>query len=81
MYYACMPNVQIRNVSDDVHALLQRKAELAGQSLQQFLHAQLAALAATPTLEELVVRITSRDLGRVSTASAVSALDDERAGR
>jgi hypothetical protein len=46
-----MPNVQIREVPDDVHAALVRKAELAGQSLQQYLSAQLARLAVTPTTE------------------------------
>ena len=44
-----MPNVQIREVPDDVHNELVRRAELAGQSLQQYLSAQLASIAATPT--------------------------------
>jgi plasmid stability protein len=32
-----MRNVLIRDVPDDVHAELQRRAEDAGQSLQQYL--------------------------------------------
>jgi len=42
-----MPNVQIREVPDDVHNELVRRAERAGQSLQQYLSAQLASIAAT----------------------------------
>ncbi|TPW09530.1 MAG: hypothetical protein FD127_4116, partial [Acidimicrobiaceae bacterium] len=32
-----MPNVQVRDVPVEVHEALVRRAELAGQSLQQFL--------------------------------------------
>ena len=81
MYNACMPNVQIREVPDDVHAALVRRAELAGQSLQQYLAAQLAAIVATPTIDEMIARIEGRPKGRVSRASAIAALQDERARR
>lgn len=47
--HACMPNVQVRNVPEDVHEALVRRAEQAGQSLQQFLAAQLSLIASTPT--------------------------------
>ena len=49
-----MPNVQIREVPDDVHEALVRKAELAGQSLQQYLSAQLVVIASTPTVDEVL---------------------------
>ena len=52
MYNACMPNVQIREVPEDVHNELVRRAELAGQSLQQYLSAQLTAMVATPTIDD-----------------------------
>ncbi len=81
MYYACMPSVQIREVPDDVHAALVRRAELAGQSLQQYLTAQLAALVATPTIEEMIARIEARPKGRLSRNNAIAALQDERARR
>ena len=81
MYSACMPNVQVRDVPDDVHAALVRRAELAGQSLQQFLAAQLATIAATPTIEDILGRIEERPKGRLSAASAIEAIDDERARR
>jgi antitoxin FitA len=81
MYIACMPNVQIREVPDDVHQALVRRAEVAGQSLQQYLAAQLAAIVATPTIDELIARIEARPKGRLSRESAKAALQDERARR
>lgn len=81
MYDACMPNVQIREVPDEVHNELIRRAQLAGQSLQQYLSAQLAAMVATPTLDDVIARIEHRPKGRLSRADAVSAITDERARR
>lgn len=81
MYNACMPNVQIREVPDDVHNELVRRAERAGQSLQQYLSAQLASIAATPTLDDVLERIEKRSKGHLSKADAVYALEDERARR
>jgi plasmid stability protein len=78
MYTACMPNVQVRDVPDDVHAALVRRAEQAGQSLQQYLAAQLATLAATPTLEEILARIEQRSGGHLTAADSVAALQAER---
>ncbi|MFV0526654.1 MAG: FitA-like ribbon-helix-helix domain-containing protein [Acidimicrobiales bacterium] len=76
-----MPNVQVRDVPDDVHEALVRRAELAGQSLQQFLAAQLARIAATPSIDEIIDRIENRETGRLSAASAIDAINDERARR
>jgi antitoxin FitA len=76
-----MPNVQVRNVPDDVHQTLVRRAERAGQSLQQFLAGQLAAIAAAPTLDEVLDRIERRPKGRLSPSDAIEAVDAERARR
>jgi hypothetical protein len=76
-----MPNVQIRDVPEEVHEALVRRAELAGQSLQQFLAAQIAAIAATPTLDEMLDRIDRRPKGRLSRRDAIAAVDAERARR
>lgn len=81
MYSACMPNVQVRDVPEEVHAALVRRAELAGQSLQQYLAAQLTALAVTPTLDEMLDRIAQRRKGRLSRRDALAAVEDERARR
>ena len=81
MYYACMPNVQIRDVPDDVHAALVRRAERAGQSLQQYLAARLAEIASAPTLEEVLDRIEVRPKGRLSRGDVIDTLTVDRARR
>jgi hypothetical protein len=78
MYSACMPHVQVRDVPQQVHEALVRRAELAGQSLQQFLAAELAKLAATPSLDDVLDRIEARRKGRFSTADTVDAIRVER---
>lgn len=78
---ASMPNVLVRDLPDDVHARLQQRAEAAGQSLQQYLTAQLSRLAAAPTLDEVLARIGERTGGRVGFEAAVSDLDDARSER
>jgi hypothetical protein len=79
MHNACIPNVQIRDVPPEVHEALLRRAEAAGQSLQQYLAAQLAAIAATPTIDEIFDRIERRPKGRLSASEAIAAIDTERA--
>ena len=81
MYDACMTNVQVRDVPPEVHEALVRRAALAGQSLQQYLTAQLTRLAATPTLDEVLDRIERRSKGRLSTAQVLDSLEAERARR
>jgi antitoxin FitA len=75
-----MPNVLIRELPEDVHAELQRRANAAGQSLQQFLFAELTNLAQTPTLDDVLDRISRHRAGTVGLATAVNDLDEERRG-
>ena len=76
-----MPNVLVRDLPDDVHASLQRRAEAAGQSLQQFLSTELTRLASTPTMDDVLERISRRHGGRVGLDRAVADLDEERGPR
>lgn len=76
-----MPNVQVRNVPDDVHNTLVRRAERAGQSLQKFLAAQLAQIAWTPTVDDVLDRLERRQLEQLSAEEVTAVLDEERAGR
>lgn len=76
-----MPNVQIRDVPEAVHGELVRRAEMAGQSLQQYLSGQLAAIAAVPSADEVWSRIERRSKGRLSSADVIDVLADERARR
>ncbi len=68
----------VRDLPDDVHASLQRRAEAAGQSLQHYLATELTRLASTPTMNEVLDRITRRRGGRIGLDTAISDLDDER---
>jgi plasmid stability protein len=76
-----MVNVLVRDVPEDVHAALLRRAERRGQSLQQFLAGELRRLASRPALAEVPDRIDSREEGRVGLAQAVDDLSAERPGR
>jgi plasmid stability protein len=76
-----VPNVLVRDLPDDVHAQLQRRAEAAGQSLQQYLTTELTRLATAPTMTEVLERIGRRRGGRVGLETAVVDLRDERTRR
>jgi hypothetical protein len=76
-----MPNVLVRDVPDEVHAALQRRAEQRGQSLQQYLAGELKRLADKPSLQEVLERIEGRRGGRVGFQQAVEDLSEERARR
>lgn len=76
-----MPNLLVRDVPDDVHAALQRRAERRGQSLQQFLSAELLRLADRPSIDEVLDRIERRRGGRVGLRQAAEDLSEGRDGR
>jgi hypothetical protein len=76
-----MPNLLVRDVPDDVHAGLQRRAERRGQSLQQFLISELRGLAERPAVDEVLGRIERRRGGRVGLAQAADDLAEGRARR
>lgn len=46
--------------------------------LQQYLAAQLATIAATPTLDEMIHRIELSPKGRLPRRDAIEAIDAER---
>jgi hypothetical protein len=56
-----MANIQIRGVPQDVHRRLKSQAALAGQSLNEYLLAQLSDTAGLPTWPELIERIRQRE--------------------
>ncbi len=76
-----MPSIQVKDVPDDVHATLRRRAAAAGQSLQEYLLAQLIEEAATPTLDEVLDRACGRAGGHVDLRSSVAAVRSDRDGR
>jgi antitoxin FitA len=76
-----MPNVLVRDVPEEVHAALARRAESRGQSLQQYLAGELRRLAERPGMEEVLDRIGRHRGGRVGLAQAAQDLAEERSGR
>jgi plasmid stability protein len=73
-----MPNVLVRDVPDNVHSQLQRRADQRGQSLQQYLAGELRRLAERPTMDEVLARIALRRGGRVGFDQALVDLASER---
>jgi hypothetical protein len=73
-----MPNLLVRDVPEDVHAALQRRAERRGQSLQQFLAGELRRLAERPSVDEVLDRIEGRTGGQVGLEQAADDLAEER---
>lgn len=73
-----MPSIQVKDVPDDVHATLRRRAAAAGKSLQEYLLERLTEEASTPTLDEVLTRAGGRAGGRAPMRAAVRAV---RAGR
>jgi len=76
-----MPNILVRDLPDDVHAALQRRAEQRGQSLQQYLTTELRRLAEKPTLQDVLARIEQRNGGEVGLQQSVDDIAEERSRR
>jgi antitoxin FitA len=57
-----MPSITIRNVPPDARDELAARAARAGQSLQEFLRAELIELARRPDAEALVATVRARKL-------------------
>lgn len=73
-----MPNVLVRDLPEEVHATLQRRAVQRGQSLQQYLAGELKRLAERPSLDEVLERIERHRDGQVGLGQAVEDLTEER---
>jgi antitoxin FitA len=76
-----MPSIQIKNVPDDVHRVLRRRAAAAGQSLQEYLLAELSRRAATPTAEEFFASRWRRKGGSADPRAVAAGIRAERDGR
>ncbi len=76
-----MPHVLVRDVPDDVHAALQRKAQYHHQSLQQYLAVELRHLAERRSISEVLDEVELQRGGHVGFPTAVTDLDEERSQR
>jgi plasmid stability protein len=63
--------IQIRNVPDALHRKLKSRAAESGQTLSDYLLAEVERLAARPTRDELLARIHSRSRLTLKTPAAV----------
>lgn len=63
--------VQVRNVPDVLHRKLKARAADAGQTLSDYLLAELERLAARPTRDEMLARIHGRKRVTLTTPAAV----------
>jgi antitoxin FitA len=73
-----MPSVQIKDVPEQTHAVLRRRAAAAHQSLQEYLRARLIEEASEPTLDEVLDRAGGRSGGAVPLRDAVETLRADR---
>ena len=64
--------VQIRNVPDTLHRKLKARAAHAGQTLSDYLRAELERAASRPTREDMRARLHSR--ARVTLRTPVAAI-------
>lgn len=63
--------VQIRNVPDALHRTLKSRAARAGQTLSDYLLAELERVAERPTREEMIARLHGRTRVTLKTRAAV----------
>lgn len=69
--------VQIRNVPEALHRKLKVRAAHSGQTLSDYLLAELERLAARPTRDEMLARLHSRKRVTLKT-SAATVIREER---
>jgi len=70
--------LQVRDVPDDVHRELRRRARAAGMSLSDFARQELSRLARRPSLEDLLDRTARRGGDPMTFAEAREAVTAER---
>jgi antitoxin FitA len=70
--------VQIKDVPEQTHAVLRKRAAAAHQSLQEYLRARLIEEASEPTLDEVLDRAGGRSGGSVPLKDAVQAVRADR---
>jgi hypothetical protein len=73
-----MPNVLIRDLPAEAHAVLSRRANDAGMSLQKFLVRALTRSALTPTMADVISGIRPSDLSHVGRDEIIDAIHEGR---
>lgn len=76
-----MPSITVRDVPDDTRDELAARAARSGRSLQEYLRAELIALAERPDVDTLMARArerTARTGSRLPAASILAHRDADR---
>ena len=73
-----MPSVQIKDVPEETHAVLRRRAAAAHQSLQEYLRSRLIAEASHPTVDEVLSRAGGREGGSAPLSLTGQILGEDR---
>lgn len=82
-----MPNIQVKNVPAEVHAVLRDRAAGRHQSMQEYILQTLIEVAKTPTDAEIFEKHWARmdqlhgDRPPISRQMILDAIDEGRAGR
>jgi len=76
-----MPSIQIKDVPEETHAVLRRRAAAAHQSLQEYLRSRLIEEASGPTVDEVLDRAGGRAGGSMTFSAAAQGLREDRARR
>lgn len=61
-----MPSVQVKDVPEETHRVLRRRAADAHQSLQEYLRTHLIVVASRPTLDEVLASAAADVSGAMS---------------
>ena len=70
--------IQIRDVPDDVHAVMRARAAAAGMSMSEYLRSELVKLAAAPTMGEWLAMVESHPPADISTQEIVDIIRELR---
>ncbi len=73
-----MPSIQVKDVPNEVHAVLRSRASAAGKSLQEYLLGTLVEQASSPTLDEVLDRAGGRAGGSAPLVDAAEAVRQAR---
>jgi len=73
-----VPNIQVKDVPEDVHRVLRSRAAAAGQSLQEYLVTRLTREARRPTVEEILQRAGHRAGGSLPLGVAAKFVREDR---
>ena len=73
-----MATIQIKNVPEDTHAVLVRRAAAAHQSLQAYLLSRLESDAGSESVDEILDRVESHDDASLPFDAALEMLEEGR---